>query len=172
MDLPGSTPASGYHTAIIVLAYHHMFYVIWAHPSTQRHGSKRWLQTIHVEQEWAIITLNERCHSATPAKAKPYLISHTEYKLNTQASLANHFSLSFPTNSPTLCYLQLKLGFWFVTWSLWTFCKTHWRQKDLPTHMRVSHCRTGPMAGRDAGAGKLQVPLRFASATFQVDLVC
>lgn len=30
-------------------AYHHVFYVIWAHPSTQRHGSKRWLQTIHVE---------------------------------------------------------------------------------------------------------------------------
>lgn len=83
-------------------AYHHVLYVIWAHPSTQRHGSKRWLQTIHVEQEWAIITLNERCHSATPAKREPYLISHAESRALTERAgrLGWPLRLLFPHQLP------------------------------------------------------------------------
>lgn len=135
-------------------AYHHVFYVIGAHPSTQGHGSERRLQTIHVEQEWAIITLNERCHSAAPAKRGTNLASLTEHKTNAQTNVANHFSFSFPSNIPTVCYLHLKFGFRFVTLSIRTFCKTHLRQKDLPTHTRFSWCGIGPLAGRGAVVGK------------------
>ena len=92
-------------------AYHHMFYVIWAHPSTQRHGSKRWLQTIHVEQKWAIITLNQRCHSATPAKRAPYLISHTEYRVYTKhaGKLDQPHQLIFPHQFPYMTPLAPKI---------------------------------------------------------------
>lgn len=110
-------------------AYHHVFYVIGAHPSTQGHGSERWLQTIHVEEERAIITLDERCHSAAPAKRGTDLTSHAEHTPNTQTNVANHFSFSFPTNCPMVCYLHLKFGFRFGTLSIWTFCKTHLRPR-------------------------------------------
>lgn len=50
--------------------YHHMFNVIWTHPSAQGHGSEWWLKAVHVEQEGAIVTLDERGHSTTPAEKK------------------------------------------------------------------------------------------------------
>lgn len=50
----------------ILLVQHHMFDVIWTHPSAQGHGSERWLEAVHVEQEGAIVTLDERGHAAAP----------------------------------------------------------------------------------------------------------
>lgn len=47
-----------------------MFDVIWTHPSAQGHGSEWWLKAVHVEQEGAIVTLDERGHATTPAKKR------------------------------------------------------------------------------------------------------
>lgn len=86
----------------------------------------------HTELEVPLCnSCNERATSHFPCRTE-------SIKWTCRASLANHISLSFPTKSHMLCYLHLKLSFRFVTWSVWTFCKTHSRWKDLPKHMRVS----------------------------------
>lgn len=51
-------------------AYHHMFDVIRTHPPAQGHGSERGLEAVHVEQEGAIVTLDERGHTTTPARER------------------------------------------------------------------------------------------------------
>lgn len=62
--------------------YHHMFDVIRTHPSAQGHGSERWLEAVHVEQEGAIVTLDERGHTAAPAKksCRPFLWQVGKFK--------------------------------------------------------------------------------------------
>lgn len=50
----------------VLLVQHHMFDVIRTHPSAQGHGSERWLEAVHVEQEGAIVTLDERGYTTTP----------------------------------------------------------------------------------------------------------
>ena len=40
------------------MTYHHVLYVIGAHPLAHGHGSKRGVQTVHVEQKGAIVTLD------------------------------------------------------------------------------------------------------------------
>ena len=53
-----------------VLVQHHMFDVIRTHPPAQGHGSERGLEAVHVEQEGAIVTLDERGHATTPARER------------------------------------------------------------------------------------------------------
>lgn len=50
----------------ILLVQHYMFDVIRTHPSAEGHGSERRLEAVHVKQERAIVTLDERSHAATP----------------------------------------------------------------------------------------------------------
>lgn len=40
----------------------------WTHPPAQGHGSERGLEAVHVSQEGAIVTLDERGHATTPAR--------------------------------------------------------------------------------------------------------
>lgn len=40
--------------------------MIGTHPSAQGHGSERGLEAVHVKQERAVVTLDERGHSAAP----------------------------------------------------------------------------------------------------------
>lgn len=47
-----------------------MLDVIRTHPSAQGHGSERGLEAVHVKQKWAIVTLDERGYSTTPAKER------------------------------------------------------------------------------------------------------
>lgn len=69
-----------------------MFDVIWTHPSAQGHGSERWLEAVHVEQEGAIVTLDERGHAAAPAKngCRPFLWQNG--KIQTSSALWNSLS--------------------------------------------------------------------------------
>lgn len=43
-----------------------MLDVIRTHPPAQGHGSEWGLEAVHVKQKWAIVTLDEGGHSATP----------------------------------------------------------------------------------------------------------
>lgn len=51
----------------VPLIRRHMFYVVWTHPSSGGHGSERRIQAVHVEQQGAVITLDQRSNPAAPA---------------------------------------------------------------------------------------------------------
>lgn len=72
-------------------AYHHMFDVIRTHPSAQGHGSERWLEAVHVEQEGAIVTLDKRGHATTPAKKRYRPFLWQGGRIQTNSALWNSF---------------------------------------------------------------------------------
>lgn len=45
-----------------------MLYVVGTHPSPSGHGSERGVQAVHVEQEHAVITLDQRGYPTAPVK--------------------------------------------------------------------------------------------------------
>jgi hypothetical protein len=47
-----------------------VFNVIGAHPLARRQGGEGRIQTVHMEQEGTIVTLDEWRHPATPSRGK------------------------------------------------------------------------------------------------------
>lgn len=61
--------SSRYSDAVHWLAtgtHHNVLDVIGAHPLARWHGSEGWIEAVHVEQERAVITLNQRGDPAAP----------------------------------------------------------------------------------------------------------
>ena len=89
--LNGSTPwLCPHRTDGHCHAYHHMFDVIRTHPPAQGHGSERGLEAVHVEQEGAIVTLDERGHATTPARER-WAINRQGERIHTNSALWDGF---------------------------------------------------------------------------------
>lgn len=52
------------------LPYNQVLDVVWTHPPACREGSERRIQTVHVKQERAIVTLDQWSHSAAPVRKR------------------------------------------------------------------------------------------------------